>query len=193
MRELQLGVCEVPDGTKGPWAIETFEVSEQDAMFFNLRARGHGHISPGSYKRLKRGRTVVMSNTPMEIRTNREAARAATGRVLINGLGLGVLLRAILKKPDVTYVRVIEVSQDVIDLVAPHFNDPRLEIVCADAMEYRPPKGERFNYVWHDIWNDICSDNLEQMATLARRYGRRTDQQGFWAKDICLEQRRRWR
>jgi hypothetical protein len=34
-------------------------------------------------------------------------------------------------------------------------------------------KGKRYDMVWHDIWDDICSDNLEGMAKLHRKYGDR--------------------
>ncbi len=44
---------------------------------------------PGKYRRLSNNGEVVMSNTPMEINTCMEFIERATGRVLINGLGLG--------------------------------------------------------------------------------------------------------
>ncbi len=54
--------------------------------------------------------------------------------MLINGLGLGMVLHAILQKDDVTHVTVIEKEQDVINLVAASFaTDLRVEI-NADAM-----------------------------------------------------------
>jgi hypothetical protein len=186
-----LGTCTVPDGKKGPWQIDTFVVTEDEIALHNLRCainrERYARMESGTFRRLKRGSTIVMTNTPMEVRTNREAFRMATGRVLINGLGLGMLLEGVLSKKEVTHVRVVEISQDLIDLVGPHFaSDPRVEIICADAAEYKAPKGERFNYVWHDIWDYICSDNLSEMTRLARRYARRSDYQGFWAKSQCL-------
>lgn len=197
--EFRLGTCTVPDGKKGPWTIDTFTISEEEARFQNLRCLMGGsalmRMNAGTYRRLRhKTRGVVMSNTPMEVMTNSEPFRLATGRVLINGLGLGMLLEAILSKPDVTYVRVIELEQDVIDLVGPHFaKDPRVEIICADAYEYTPEKGERFDYCWHDIWDTIGSDNLPLMAKLGRRYGkRRSNAQGFWARDIIRADVRRW-
>lgn len=195
----KLGTCTVPDGESGPWKIDTFTVSKEEARFESARAIFSGNpimrVSPGTYKRLTcKGRGVVMSNTQMEVSTNYEAFRNSKGRVLINGLGLGMLLEAILSKPEVTYVRVIEKEQDVINLVAPHFaSDPRVEIIHADAYEYIPAKGERFDYCWHDIWDEICYDNLGLMAKLGRRYGkRRSDGQGFWSRDLIRSNVRRW-
>ena len=45
----------------------------------------------------------------------------------------------------------------------------------------------------HDIWDDICLDNLETMATLHRKYGRRCDWQGSWKRDWLKYQQRRER
>lgn len=185
----QLGTCTVPNGKRGPWTIDSFSVSKDQAFMFNMShvRTPTQWIEPGRYRRLShRTRGVVMSNTPMEVNTNREAYVCATGRVIVNGLGMGMLLEALLSKPDVSYVRVIEIDPDVIGLVGHHFaSDRRVEIVQADALTYRPAKGETFDYAWHDIWDDICQDNLKQMATLGRRYNRYVaTKQGFWSRGI---------
>lgn len=200
MKEFQLGTCTVPCGKKGPWTIDEFDIVDGPILFMaNFRAIRDGNafaaIRPGRYKRLRHAkRGVVMSNTPMEVHTNLDAYRAATGRVLINGLGMGMLLEAVLSKPCVTHVRVIEIDPDVIALVGPHYlKDSRVEIIEADAYAYRPSLGERFNYVWHDIWDSITEDNLPLMKKLGRRWSKRiADAQGFWARPQIYAERRRW-
>ncbi len=187
----KLGHSTVPCGRQGPWSLEEFEISESEAALNNMRCMWNRQrvfmLSPGRYKRLVHDqRGVVMSNTAMEIRSNREAWRAATGHVLINGLGMGMLLEAILAKPDVTAVRVIEIDADVIALVGPHFaHDPRVTIVHADAYAYKPARGEVFDFAWHDIWDDITVDNLKNMARLTRKYRRpRVKAQAVWSRSI---------
>jgi predicted membrane-bound spermidine synthase len=128
---------------------------------------------------------MIMSDTPAEVADHRELIHVASGSVLLNGLGLGVAARLILAKPVVTDVTIIELSPDVIKLVSPHISDPRLTIIEADAFTWQPPRGKRFNAVWHDIWDDICSDNLPGMHKLHRRYGRRADWQGSWCRELC--------
>lgn len=186
--------CDVPDGEAGKWAVQTFEVTKEQAELENLRhafrGAGWAAVSPGTYKRLMCPGGVMMSNTPMELRTNLWIIRKARGRVLINGLGLGCVLTAILKKPEVTEVWVVEKEQDVISLVWPTFaSDPRCKLIHADALGYKPPKGVRFDVVWHDIWLTICADNLDQMKKLHRRYGRLCFHQASWGRDI-IEARR---
>lgn len=195
----ELGTSTVACGQKGPWTLETFDVSPREAQLHNLSTLQPGRslwrIHAGRFKRLMHAeREVVMSNTPMEVASNRQAYRHATGQVLINGLGMGMLLEAVLSKPDVTLVRVIEVDADLIALVGPHFeNDPRVEIIHADAFAYQPAKGEVFDFVWHDIWDDICADNLEAMKRLTRKYRKpRAKAQACWSKDMILAMGRRF-
>jgi hypothetical protein len=179
----------VPEGTSGDWSVARFTVSEAEAKFSALRAaiKGEHAVPAGTYTALRYGgRTsgeIVMSDTPGEMRDHLEPVYRARGHVLINGLGLGMVLAAVLRKPAVTQVTVVELSKDVIQLVAPHYVDPRLTIVHADAFKYTPPRGSRYEVVWHDIWPTICSDNLKEMRQLRRKYARRATWQGCWSED----------
>ncbi len=177
----------IPDRKIDKWAISTFKVSEDDAKFFNLKL-GNRTIRPGKYKKLTYENMSIMSNTPAEIRDLYKVIYQAKkgGNILINGLGLGVVLKAILKNENVTCVTVIEKHEEVISLVGPSFShDKRVNIIHADAFEWQPPKGIRYNIVWHDIWNSICVDNLRGITRLHRKYGRKTDWQGSWCKEVC--------
>ncbi len=182
---------DVPDGEKGEWKVETFHVTEADSKLFNLRAAfqgGNRGMLPGTYKKLTRNGKIIMSNTAAEIRDHALFISVAKqgSHVLINGLGLGVALKAILDSPHVLSVTVIEKSEEVLALVAEHYQiDKRVTVIHADAFSFIPPKGQRYNAVWHDIWDDICSDNLAEMTKLHRKYGRRTDWQGSWCKELC--------
>lgn len=184
----------VPDGQSGEWKIESFTVIEDDLLIFNLRASvrpGCRRMKPGTYKRLMRGREVIMSNTPAEIGDFLEfvyRAKRIGGHILINGLGLGVVLKAILESDKVEKVTVIEKSIDVIKLVGPVFDqDERVYIIHDDAFKYKPQKGVRYSLVWHDIWDNICGDNLPEMTKLHRKYGGKTDFQDSWCKSLCRQ------
>lgn len=187
---------DVPEGQVGNWKVERFEVSEKDAAFEQIRAVMHGGrgVPAGHYTRLKRGGALVMSDTPDEIRDHLCAIGRAKGNVLINGLGLGVVVQAMLNKPEVEHLTVIEISPEVCQLVGEHYQarfNGKLNIIEADAFDWQPPKGERYNVVWHDVWDHICSDNLPEMHRLHRKYGRRCDWQGSWCRDLCEYHKRR--
>ncbi len=220
----------LPEGTSGDWKIEHFEVDKKAASFGTIRAIAGGtgrSVPEGRYTGLYRGQSLIMSDTPDEIRDHMivvHEARRRGGHVLINGLGLGMVTAAVLKvelqcqscmqypdlgRCDCTHVSgevnfqyaadkvtVIEKSADVIALVAPTLKTrfgSRLEIIEADAFEFKPRKGQRFSVVWHDVWNNLCTDNLEGMGTLHRKYGRRCDWQGSWGRELLHCYRRQER
>ena len=175
----------VPEGESGIWKVVKFEVPENSIGAMRLAFAGRP-IKPGAYTRLMRGGTLVMSDTPAEMADHYKFIWKANGRCLINGLGLGMCLAAVLKKETVTHVTVIEKSQDVISLVGDTYSsDPRVEIIHADAFDYAPPKGVKYGAVWHDIWDNICADNLPEMHRLHRKYGRRAEWQGSWCRYRC--------
>lgn len=176
----------IPEAAKGLWRIERFKTDMPD---FHSMLRGRGVPAGEEFMRLMRGNVLVMSDTPAEMRDHYYAVRMAKGSCLINGLGIGMVLKAVLKKPEVTDVTVIELSQDVLDMVAPHYADERVTFVCASAFDYQPPKCKQYGMVWHDIWDYICGDNLPEMHKLHRKYGRRAVWQGSWCRDECERNR----
>ncbi len=187
----------IPNGKSGPWEISEFEVSKEAEKLHNLRSMfqtARGEIVAGKYKKLTRNGKIIMSNTPAEIRDHSfffNMVKKRGGSILINGLGLGIALKKILEYDNVTDVTVIENSEDVIELVGLYFmDDSRVNIVHEDAFSFVFPKGKRWNCVWHDIWEEICSDNLPEIAKLHRKYGKRTDWQGSWCRKLCENQRR---
>lgn len=176
----------MPEGSRGPWTVCRFEVTKHEAMIGNIRAMQHGRgsIQPGFYTKLQHAnRGLIMSDTPDEMRDHYEPVFKARGHILLNGLGLGMVLAAILKREGVERVTVIEIDADLIALVGPHYAaDHRVEIINANAFEYKPPKDTQYGAVWHDIWDDLCGDNLPEMTKLKRKYGRITDWQGCWGE-----------
>lgn len=183
----------IPVGEKGEWKIEKFKV-EHLAFSYALEGRP---VPLGEYTRLIRGeKTLVMSDTPAEQRDHYGFYYRAKGEVLIAGLGIGMILEAVIKKPEVAKVTVIEISQDLIDLVAPTYKaryGDRLEVICADALEWKPPKGKVYDAAWFDIWDTITEDNLPDMRRLTRRYGKAAAWKGCWVRHLCERQARETR
>ena len=187
----------VPEGQSGDWKISRFTVTEQTAKLEALRANMHGHnryCPAGTYTRLTRAGQVIMSDTRDEIRDHRPFMELATGNILISGLGLGMVLNGCLKKPEVAHATVIEISPDVINLVGNYYQDlygDRLTIINADIMEWKPPKGTKYDFVWHDIWDSLCGDNVKEMSYLHRKFGKIAEIQGSWGKLECMRENRR--
>lgn len=185
----------LPTGTAGPWTIERFTVSQAASARDRVMAAIHGsarYCPAGTYTRLMDSRTLfpdpIMSDTDDEVRDHLAPYLTAHGSVLIHGLGLGMFASMCLRKAGVTDVTVVEKDAAVIGLVFPHLNAltrrAKLTVIHDDAFTWQPPKGARWNVVWHDVWSTLCGDNLPQMHQLHRRFARRADWQGSWSRAL---------
>lgn len=175
-------------GKKGAWEVKPFTVTEEEAKLSRFRNIINGHperaVSAGDYWKLTENGYIYMSNTPAEVNDHMNFIRNARGSVLIAGLGLGMVIKALLKKPEVSRIVVVEISQDVIDLVGwAYKDDPRVEIVCSDIFEFKTK--EHFDYAWFDIWPNICSDNYPEMKKLHRKFARTVTNKDSWCLKEC--------
>jgi spermidine synthase len=132
--------------------------------------------------------TLWMSDTPDEMRDHVDAFYEAFhtgGRILVHGLGLGMIVQAFLRLEQVEHIDVVESDERIIRLIGSHYAEAhpgRVTFHHGDAYTYRFPPGSRWNVVWHDVWPTITSDNWEGMNRLHRRYGGRADWQNSWCR-----------
>lgn len=112
---------DLPEGKAGDWEVKKFTVSKEESDFDRVRGMFHGgrYVPAGSYTGLFRNGSVIMSDTPDEIGDHLSFIYQAKGKVLIAGLGLGVVARAVLEKKEVTSVLIVEKCQEVVDLAFP--------------------------------------------------------------------------
>jgi hypothetical protein len=189
----------VPAAEHGVARVEHFSLSPEQAAAMAFEVRDWS-LGAGRFCRLFVRDELVMSDTPMELATNLEAVRRANGRVLLAGLGLGVILVPMLASRRVRHVTVVEREPDVIALVGPAFAEQvasgRLEIIEADIERWRPPRGARYDTIYFDIWPQLSVANLPAIARLHRRFGRRLERTnpcawlGSWQHAELLAERR---
>jgi hypothetical protein len=187
-------VPDVPEGTSGDWVIKKFTVSETDSKLDMIMSHSQRYVPAGTYTGLYRGRTIIMSDTPDEICDHSAIILESRGKVLIVGLGLGVVLNSIAQKPETTSVTVIEKSEDVLNLVKSHYENKypgKIEFIHADIFDYKPKPTDKWDFVWFDIWDNLCVDNLKEMATLHRKYGKKATWKASWGKEILQYEKRR--
>lgn len=180
-------------GKSGAWEVSQFHVSEKEAKMHRMRCAVNGHIEravvAGDYWQLTEDGYVYMSNTPAEVLDHAEFIRNAFGRILIAGLGLGLVVKGLLEKKDVQHIVVVEKSEDVINLVGwAYTKDPRVEIVKADIFDYKPT--EYFDFAWFDIWQDISADNYPEIKRLHTKFSRYAAVRKSWCHKEC---RRKWK
>jgi hypothetical protein len=167
---------------------EDEEVARTQAMF-SFTSRGRVGIRAGdTYTQIFINGRLWMSDTVDERRDHWGPKYHAKGHVLIGGLGMGLVALAAALKPEVKTVTIIEINPDVIAFVVPYLRaaleaegvDPdKLEVIEADVFKWKPPKGQMYQCLWFDIWEDLCVDNLKEIHTLNRRFARRTDPSGY--------------
>lgn len=182
----------------GDWAIQKFTVDDVGAFLHN-----HNEIDPGrwivtgDYTSLvwygdpeKPKGVLVMSDTPAEIMDHTEFIDKAYGRVLINGLGIGMVAHALLhedKRECIESIDIVEKNKEVIDLVSHYFKDePKVTIHCADAFEMEWPEDAYWHCAWHDIWYYINPSDYPQMKQLMKKYRSRTLYQDCWTRRWLL-------
>jgi hypothetical protein len=182
---------DVPAGTSGEWVIEKFEFPERP---YDPTADPRPECfkyRPGTYTSLRRGPEQFMTDLYDEWWTQRDGiaeALARGGDVVITGLGIGMVAEAILRPAHsrVNHVTIVELSPDVIALVAPYLQSRypgRIDVVEASALTWEPPAGKRFTVAWHDIWPNPHGPEVRgDMELLEQRYGRFCDWVGFWPK-----------
>jgi hypothetical protein len=81
---------------------------------------------------------VWMVDDPPHWWAMQEHAEAFEGHVVCAGLGLGLMVHALLENPKVTRITVVERNLDVIDLIDEFVADEKLEIINEDWYEFDP-------------------------------------------------------
>ena len=183
---------------KGIAKLSKYEFREKDNKLFNAMQIMNGGgalftMEDGVYVRLHVKDELMMSDTRMEKLTNLDFINEAKGKVLIAGLGVGLILNGLKTKinsGEVTEIVVIEKYQDVIDLISPKF--PNVKIICADIFNYETK--EKFDTIYFDIWATIGTDNLDEIKKLHNKFKFNKVKGGWmnsWMKEYLQAQKRR--
>lgn len=188
---------EVPEGKSGIWEIKRFEVKREDfyKQIGSFYSSGGRFVPEGIYTSITRNGKCIMSDTPDEFRDHIHFVYKATGEVLIVGLGLGMVINAILQieHKEKVHITVIEKDQDVLKLVQPHYEKKfpnQITFIQANIWDWKPPKNQKWDYAWFDIWDNLCMDNLEEMAKLHRKFARKVTWKGSWGKKYLQDRKR---
>lgn len=190
---------DVPVGEQGQTKVQKLIITEAAAMTHNWRESTKGRnrdISSGEYTQLITNGHLWMSDTPAEICDHYALFRNVSvwsGTVLLHGLGLGMALNGCFLN-HARHITVVEHNKDVIDLVMPHWinkwGEDKIEVIHDDALIWKPQRKKHWDIVWHDIWSNICPDNLEEVTKLHRRFSQRSNWQDSWGRSACMHTRK---
>jgi hypothetical protein len=181
----------LPFRRKGRARVECYTLTHKRCEEVNwmivLHCEDRAFAYPGKYTGLRVDGITVTSDEAHEIADQLPFIERATGRVLLTGLGIGMCLQALLRKPEIDHVTVVEECADVLYLVEPHyraiFGLDRFTCVHADAFCWYPPIGTRFDYAYHDIWPVATGWFWPQHKQLFAHYDGYVTEQDSWRGD----------
>ena len=169
-------------------SVENFEIVKY--QYNGTTDEFVGFIEPaGEYTHLLMDNASIMSDATREYRECQDFINAATGDVLIAGLGLGHVHQPLLDNPNVTSVTIIEKYQEVIDLVWDHFvKDDRFSVIKADIYTWTPTG--TYDVAWFDSWigenmneGDEVYYSPSYESTMTSRYDSSCNQMFFWRSE----------
>lgn len=135
---------------------------------------------------------IWMTDTEAERRDHLPVLRMAkfldAERAIINGLGLGCVVKGLLSIDTIKHIDVVEIDERVIHLVGPTLDPDRVHIHHCDALVQmkRWPRNTHWDVAWHDIWPGGHPKFRPIMDKLMRSYARRVKWQGAWAHEVIL-------
>lgn len=136
----------------------------------------------------EQGVGVWMTDLPEELQQVADALNKfrPRGRVLVGGLGLGILARTLETHPLVESVRVVEINPDVINLTG-----EGIDVVQGDLREYLQTC-EEFDCFMLDTWQNTnegawWEDVMPLKRIIRRRFARRP-RVWCWAEDMMAAQ-----
>lgn len=142
------------------------------------------------FERLPDGQLRLwMTDGPQEVSMMTALARGHRGRVLVTGLGMGIVQQHLLARPEVTGVTTLEAHPDVAALheTAEWFADARHEVVLGDAGQFLPDLVHSGNYDGYvlDHWDTVGDRLVDKVAFLrllhdAGQPDARVSLWGFW-------------
>lgn len=143
------------------------------------------------YPAVTKGGREWMTVTPNEIRTMRQAVDAASGHVLVYGLGLGYYAYMVSLKEEVESVTVVEIDDAVFSLfskhIFPQFPNGKVMVQSGDAFAHAEQShflryGRPYDMVFTDLWHD-AGDGIplyQRMKKLQQQYGSPGQQFHYW-------------
>jgi hypothetical protein len=169
-RAVYNGVINIPEGERGEYAVKhrvhppghVFRVvTARTAIMGGHRGKPVVYDAPTTWHELTQGKdSRWMTDYPIEqMQIDQETVGIKSGAVLVGGLGLGYVATVLAKRPRITMVEVVELSQDVIDLVAPYVcaddqeAKAKIHFANADLHEHIPTlRPGSFDHAYYDIW-----------------------------------------
>lgn len=159
-------------------ACGAFQIKKATGTFQNAQAELYGTVHHGRVEEEPHGTYTalwisehngsaingsVMQDNYTEVLEHQPLWDNAFGKILIGGLGVGMVNEYLVRNPHVTSVTIVEKYSEVIDLVWNHCaKDSRFTLVQADIETWIPPADSYWDYGWFDTWLGINPMSMEE-------------------------------
>lgn len=102
-----------------------------------------------------------------------------TGKVILTGLGIGMLPAMLTRRGQCQQIDIVEMSEDVIELVWPHLENlsPIVRLIRENANKYIPE--QHYDFGWVDHY--LSYPNETQKSAIRQLWGSRVSQIRFWS------------
>jgi len=136
-----------------------------------------------------------IADVPIEVRQHQESLSKMEprGRVLVGGLGLGIMAGLLAKRKEVTQVDVVEISPEVARLCKP--TDPKVKVIVQDFRAFVAAQRRwEWDCAFVDLWRgtsegDWWEEVLPIRRLIANKFGLwYAGTVEYWAEDIMLGQ-----
>ena len=206
----------IPEGQKGNMRIEHMQTPPGTPMMLvpARTAYNRGDISqvtnvawttPTTWHTLRDDDGVWTTDMPCEIEQQQKLLEGMSGRILIGGLGIGLVATLLGRERDVRRMTVVEQSQDVVDLVLPHLHFPGgalVTVATADLFEFLEAAVDQivtgklsrpdFDWAFYDIWRSdgewTLYKTVWRLRDLTRACGLQDDRIVNWNEDVMQGQ-----
>ena len=158
----------LPEGSAGIWSIKKTVIPGNRLTWLASGGDEFGDmLAPATYTGLFRklddgSEQRVMFDEPREIKEALAFVEKAEGKILVTGLGIGMVAAWLASKKEVTQVDVIEKNIDVINLVTPYLPSSKIRVIHADAFDYKLT--EKYDSAWHDCFY-VVPENTEKLTS----------------------------
>lgn len=198
---LKLVQLEIPEGKKGKFSIRHVVkaagtkmplVTMRDALFSGQKVRSVIFDKTVTFHELLEDKGVWTTDYPQEQHSQIDIVKDFSGRVLVGGLGIGLIIKALDDLPAVKEIVVIEIQKDVIELVWKHLKLKKAKVVQADLFEYLEKTKEKFDYAFYDIWTPtgehVLKTHIRELRALSEGIVAKQDNIACWMEDVMVGQ-----
>jgi len=168
------GLPVIPPGEAGAFRLT---VEQRETVWYFCREVTWAY----PFNVLREGDKGWMSSTPQEVHDILEGLKGVGpgGNILVGGLGLGLFVRLLWRKVPVASVTAVELSPEMIGLVAPFLREERvalgveapLEVVQGDVEAFLKETHRCFDFIYLDLWpagNYLYLPHVTRLGELAQ-------------------------